>query len=185
MLHGWLQTRVRIYLALKLVPHENYLDSLLPRGMPRGEDIRIAGGKHAAYLATPPSEKAKEFTAVLFLPDIMGIWQNSRLLADEFAANGYLTLLVDTFNGYPLPMNSVVKGEVDIPAWLAGGSTGDNPHNEPAVDPIVKDTIKVLKEEYGVKKLGAVGYCFGAKASSPFHRLLDISQVSKLEERIC
>lgn len=95
----------------------------------------------------------------------MGIWQNSRLLADEFAANGYLTLLLDTFNGDPLPVRSVLNDEVDIPSWLARGSTGDNPHNESAVDPIVKDAIRVLKDEYNVKRLGAVGYCFGAKVS--------------------
>lgn len=101
---------------------------------------------------------------MLYLPDIMGIWQNSRLLADEFAANGYLTLVLDTFNGDPIPVNQVEK--MDIFAWVDGGSTGDNPHNEAAVDPIVKDAIKVLKDEYGVNKLGAVGYCFGAKVSS-------------------
>ncbi|KAH7007643.1 dienelactone hydrolase [Ilyonectria destructans] len=130
-------------------------------GTPRGKNIRIAGGKHAVYLATPTPEKAKESTAVLFLPDIMGIWQNSRLLADEFAANGYVTLLVDTFNGDPIPVNP--DKEVDIPAWLSRGSTGDNPHNEAAVDPIIQDAIKILKEEYGMTKFGAVGYCFGAK----------------------
>ncbi|KAJ4037731.1 hypothetical protein NW761_006187 [Fusarium oxysporum] len=108
----------------------------------------------------PTPEKAKNSTAVLFLPDIMGIWQNSRLLADEFAARGYLTLLLDTYNGDPIPVN---PGKVDIPTWLSGGSTGDNPHDEAAVDPIVRDAVKVLKEEYGVRKLGAVGYCFGAK----------------------
>lgn len=96
----------------------------------------------------------------------MGIWQNSRLLADEFASNGYLTLLLDTFNGDPLPVRAVVNDKVDIFKWLAGGSTGDNPHNEPAIDPIVLDAIKVLREEYGVKKLGAVGYCCGAKVGS-------------------
>ncbi|KAL5592798.1 hypothetical protein FOBRF1_013106 [Fusarium oxysporum] len=92
----------------------------------------------------------------------MGVWQNSRL-ADEFPSNGYLTLLHDTFNGDPLPVKAVANDEVDIFKWLTGGSTGDNPHNEPAVDPIVLYAIKALREEYGVKKLGAVGYCFRAK----------------------
>ncbi|KAH7112966.1 Alpha/Beta hydrolase protein [Dactylonectria estremocensis] len=130
-------------------------------GTPQGKDIRIAGGKHAAYLAMPPPNTPKKPAAVLYLPDIMGIWQNSRLLADEFAANGYVTLVLDTFNGDQIPVNQVEK--MDIFAWIDGGSTGDNPHNDAAVDPIVKDAIKVLKEEYGVNKLGAVGYCFGAK----------------------
>ncbi|RKK81120.1 hypothetical protein BFJ71_g15737 [Fusarium oxysporum] len=73
--------------------------------------------------------------------------QNSRLLADEFASNGYLTLLLDTFNGDPLPVKAVANDEVDIFKWLTGGSTGDNPHNEPAVDPIVLNAIKALRED--------------------------------------
>jgi dienelactone hydrolase len=37
------------------------------------------------------------------------------------------------------------------------------PH-PPTVDPIVKAVIKQLRSsEYGVKNLGGVGYCFGAK----------------------
>ena len=35
----------------------------------------------------------------------MGVWQNSKLLADEVAAAGYLTLLVDLFNGDPVPVH--------------------------------------------------------------------------------
>lgn len=31
------------------------------------------------------------------------------------------------------------------------------------VDPIIESVIKVLREEMGVKKLAAVGYCFGGK----------------------
>ncbi|CAI6073926.1 unnamed protein product [Clonostachys chloroleuca] len=54
-----------------------------------------------------------------------------------------------------------------MPAWLSGGSTGDHHRNEPAVGPIVKDTIKIMEEEYGGKKLRAVGYCFGAKYLVP------------------
>ena len=47
--------------------------------------------------------------------------------------------------------------------WLNNGSDGKNPHTKEAVDPIVLDGIKTLQGEYGVTKLGAVGYCFGAK----------------------
>ena len=47
--------------------------------------------------------------------------------------------------------------------WLEHGSDGKNPHTKDFVDPIVVDGIKALKGEYGITKLGAVGYCFGAK----------------------
>ena len=103
--------------------------------------------------------------AILLLPDVIGIWQNSQLIADQFAANGYLTLVLDQFNGDALPLNR--KGEFDFAAWVAHGSSGDNPHTKEAVDPIVKDAIAALKTEYGATKIGAVGYCFGAKVRGP------------------
>ncbi|KAK4236559.1 dienelactone hydrolase [Achaetomium macrosporum] len=130
-------------------------------GEPTGKMVKVAN-KHDAYLATPPADKAHEGAGILICPDVIGIWQNSKLIADQFAANGYLTLLLDTFNGDPLPLGPKPAG-FNIMEWIAKGSDGNNPHTKEAVDPIVVDGIKALKEEYGVKKLGAVGYCFGAK----------------------
>jgi dienelactone hydrolase len=92
---------------------------------------------------------------------VLGIWQNSKLLADQFAANGYLTLLLDVFNGDPIPLNR--PEGFNLMEWLQKGSDGNNPHTKEFVDPIVEDGIKALKEEYGITKIGAVGYCFGAK----------------------
>lgn len=82
-------------------------------------------------------------------------------MADQFAANGYLTLIIDLFNGDALSLNR--PDDFDFMSWLTKGSTGDNPHTTEAVDPIVVEAIKYLKQEKGVKKIGAVGYCFGAK----------------------
>lgn len=100
----------------------------------------------------------------------MGVWQNSRLLADEFAAAGYLTLLVDLFHGDPVPVHKTEDPSHDIQGWLAHGSNGTNPHTEEIVDPIIVDSINVLKGEYGIKKIGAVGYCFGAKVRGQLPR---------------
>lgn len=129
-------------------------------GETTGKDITVAG-KHAAYLATPPADKSHEGVGILLLPDVFGIWINSKLIADQFAANGYTTLLVDTFNGDALTLNR--PEGFDFNSWLTKGTGGNNPHTKEVVDPIVVDSIKTLKEEYGIKKLGAVGYCFGAK----------------------
>lgn len=139
------------------------------RGIPKGRDIRVAG-KYDAYLAEPVPDMSHKDAAILFLSDIMGVWQNSRLLADEFAAAGYLTLLVDLFYGDPVPVHKTEDPSYDVQGWLAHGSSGKNPHNEEAVDPIIVGSIDVLKNEYGIKKLGAVGYCFGAKVrGQPSH----------------
>ncbi|KAL2116221.1 hypothetical protein VTJ04DRAFT_10476 [Mycothermus thermophilus] len=129
-------------------------------GTPTGKLVRVAD-KHDAYLATPPADKEHKGAGILLIPDVIGIWQNSKLIADQFAAHGYLTLLLDVFNGDPLSLNR--PPNFNIMDWIAHGSTGDNPHTKEAVDPIVIDAIKALKEEYGIKRLGAVGYCFGAK----------------------
>ncbi|KAI0505744.1 dienelactone hydrolase [Xylaria bambusicola] len=128
-------------------------------GEPTGADIKV--GKHDAYLATPDPAKAHKDTAILYLPDVIGLWQNSKLIADQFAANGYLTLIIDLFNGDPVSLNPPAGFEIF--KWLENGSDGKNPHTKEHVDPIVVEAIKWLQTEKGIKKLGSVGYCFGAK----------------------
>ncbi|CAJ2505853.1 Uu.00g132470.m01.CDS01 [Anthostomella pinea] len=128
-------------------------------GEPAGTSIKV--GKYDAYLATPEASKAHKDAAILYIPDVIGIWQNSQLMADQYAANGYLCLIIDVFNGDAMSLNR--PDDFDIMAWLTKGSTGDNPHTPPAVDPIVEEAIRYLQKEKGVKKLGAAGYCFGAK----------------------
>lgn len=83
-------------------------------------------------------------------------------MADQFAANGYYTLIVDLFNGDALPIDR--PAGFDIMKWLNEGTGGKNPHTKEAVDPIVTDSINWLKEQ-GFTKIGALGYCFGAKVS--------------------
>lgn len=83
-------------------------------------------------------------------------------MADNFAARGYTTIIIDVFNGDPISLNR--KGDFDFMAWLTKGSDGNNPHTAEFVDPIIVAGIKALKD-LGVKRVGAVGYCFGAKVS--------------------
>ncbi|KAI1074242.1 dienelactone hydrolase [Whalleya microplaca] len=140
-------------------PSKCCIEGVRHDGEPTGIDLKV--GKYDAYLATPDPAKAHKDAAILYIPDIISIFQNSKLLADQYAANGYLTLIIDVFNGDALSLNR--PGDFDFMKWLTQGTTGDNPHTTEAVDPIVEEAIKYLKEEKGVKKLGAVGYCFGAK----------------------
>lgn len=132
------------------------------RGTPKGKTTKI-DGKIEAYVATPPEGKAKAGHGILYLPDVIGIWQNSQLMADLFAESGYTTVVLDLFNGDPVKLNR--PEGFDIMKWLSEGSDGNNPHTPPQVDPIVEAGIKYVKG-LGVTKLGAVGYCFGAKVSS-------------------
>jgi len=127
-------------------------------GQPVGKSTKI--GSIDAYVSEPTGSNVHKDTAILFLPDVIGIWQNSQLIADQFAANGYYTLIPDLFNGDPIPLNR--PEGFDLMSWLTKGSSGSNPHTWEAVDPIVEKSIKYLQEQ-GFKKIGSVGYCFGAK----------------------
>lgn len=81
-------------------------------------------------------------------------------MADAFAAEGYICLVLDTFNGDPVPLQ--MPDGFDIMKWLNEGSDGKNPHTTQAVDPIVVSGINYLKN-IGLEQIAAVGYCLGAK----------------------
>jgi dienelactone hydrolase len=123
------------------------------------------GGITDAYLATPPADKEHKGAGVLYIADALGIWQNSQLLADRLAANGYVTLVPDLFNGDQLELNidPVYPGNFDLLAWLEKGRDGAGPHTPSEVDPIIARAISYMKEDLGIRKIGSVGYCFGAK----------------------
>lgn len=76
-----------------------------------------------------------------------------QLIADQFAANGYFVVMPDLFRGDPCPLNR--PATFDFMAWRAK-------HGIEQVTPAVVAAIKEMKK-LGVKKIGAVGYCFGAK----------------------
>merc|ERR1712000_707905 len=106
-------------------------------GTPTGKLSKLEDGKTDVYIAEATGDKAKKDCGIIYIPDVIGIWQNSKLMADNFAAEGYTTLVIDVFNG-------------------------DNPHTTKEVDPIIESAVKTIKG-MGVKRIGAVGYCFGAK----------------------
>lgn len=81
-------------------------------------------------------------------------------MADQYAANGYYTIVVDLFNGDPMTLNP--PEDFDFMSWMTKGTGGNNPHTYEFIDPIVEKAIEYLKAE-GYTKIGSVGYCFGAK----------------------
>lgn len=81
---------------------------------------------------------------------------HSRRLADQFAANGFTTIIPDVWEGDNVPLNYEPGSDFDLGQWV-----GRHPPSK--VEPICEATIKAMKQEYGVKKLGAAGFCLGAK----------------------
>ncbi|CAH0034693.1 unnamed protein product [Clonostachys rhizophaga] len=129
-------------------------------GTPSGKDIKIEN-KIAAYLASPESGSISHRNCgLIYVPNVFGIWQTSKLMADAFASKGYPCLILDIFNGDPVPLK--MPENFDLNGWIAHGSDGNNPHTAEQIDPIIIAGINYMKG-LGFSKIGAAGYCFGAK----------------------
>ncbi|KAH9203734.1 dienelactone hydrolase family protein [Leptodontidium sp. 2 PMI_412] len=127
-------------------------------GTPTGETKTIGDVK--TYIAYPKDNKTPT-KAVLLLSDVFGIFINSQLLADDFAANGYLAVLPDLFNGDSMDIGDFEAGKIDIGAWM--GRNGND-----SVDPKIETLINHLRKDLGVKQVAGAGYCFGGKYVARF-----------------
>ncbi|KAF8654647.1 hypothetical protein AX16_003500, partial [Volvariella volvacea WC 439] len=111
------------------------------------------------YVATP-SEDYDKSKVLVFLPDVFGPQLiNAQLLADDFARNGYKTVVPDYFGGDPVPAHTL---GVDSPpemfdfwGWLAK-------HGVEVTTPYVEKLVAGLKAA-GYTSFAATGYCFGAR----------------------
>jgi dienelactone hydrolase len=93
-------------------------------------------------------------SAILFLTDIYGIPNiDNQLLGDSMAAAGYLVVMPDIMaNDIPSEKTSLLEYMVWFPK-----------HNVTVADNIIDKTIKHMRGEMGIKKIGVVGYCFGGR----------------------
>jgi len=120
-------------------------------GKTKGEIKNI--GNISTYFAYPPNKSTTD--ALIILTDIIGHKLiNVQLLADQFAANGYFVVIPDLFNGDSVPINR--PEGFNVMDWVKN-------HTPVATDPIITTVIKELRETFGVKRLGGIGYCFGGK----------------------
>jgi len=133
---------------------EHCVRGVTHEGEPTGKWEEINGVK--SYVATPskdyPKDKAIIFLTDLFGPDLI----NNRLLADDFAHNGFKTIVPDYFNGDAAPADAMNPGST----WSLGDWFGK--HGPDASRPPVDKVIEGLKKE-GVTTFGVLGYCFGAR----------------------
>ncbi|KAK4442427.1 dienelactone hydrolase, partial [Podospora aff. communis PSN243] len=145
-------------------------------GTPTGTFIQLPNTTITAYLTIPPTTPPTTQTttthpttkAILFIPDVLGLWPNNLLLADRFASEtGHLVLLPDIYTSDPFKLHkpfSLIEPTDDLVTdWAARGSDGKSPHTPAQIDPIVDASITYLRAVHSVARLGAVGYCLGAK----------------------
>jgi dienelactone hydrolase len=123
-------------------------------GTPKGKVEKIGGID--SYVATPAGEYPQN-KAILFLPDVFGLeLSNNQLLADDFAANGFRTIIPDYLNGDAIPPDALSPGQsFDISKWFPN-------HTAEKTRPTIDKVVEALKSE-GVTELAATGYCFGGR----------------------
>ncbi|KAH9932723.1 alpha/beta-hydrolase [Epithele typhae] len=135
----------------------NCITGVRHEGTPTGTLTKIGGTD--CYVATPSGEYARD-KVLLYFPDALGMQSpNAHLLADDFALNGYKTVVVDYFEGEPVPHERVfapggAQG-FDLLAWLGR-------HPAPRALETIRAVIAALKAD-GVAKFASTGYCYGGR----------------------
>lgn len=106
-----------------------------------GVDVYVTGD--------PKSDKL-----LFFCPDIWGIQAaNNRIMADNFAKQGYVVVAIDFFNGEPRAQDASPDTLWD---WLKD-------HMPETKIEITQNVLAYAKEKFNQPQwVGAVGYCYGA-----------------------
>ncbi|KAF8765695.1 hypothetical protein HU200_008195 [Digitaria exilis] len=111
-----------------------------------GDVVDDFGGQKA-YVAGSAGSKA----AVVLISDAFGFEApNLRKIADKIASSGYFVVVPDFLHGDPYDMNAS-----NPTLWLPA-------HDPQKAFEEAKPVIAAIKEK-GVSKIGAAGYCWGAK----------------------
>lgn len=122
-------------------------------GVPVGQFKNVSGIQ--IYHSYPPGKNTTT-KALLYLTDIFGVpLLENQLLADSLASNDYLVIMPDLFAGDAISTDYQEKG-LNLTDWRAR-------HPGSEIDRITNVTIQYMRETFGVKKIGGLGYCFGGK----------------------
>ena len=115
-----------------------------------------SGNKQLTHplLPLPPPPKKKHLLSPPVPSPQPQLTPTPRSIADQFAANGYFVVMPDLFYGDTVKTNR--PPDFNLMVWLQN-------HLTEHVDPIIKTVLKEMRGPLGCKRVGGVGYCFGAK----------------------
>ncbi|ORY64828.1 dienelactone hydrolase family protein [Pseudomassariella vexata] len=123
----------------------------LHEGTPTGKMKSIRGIQ--TYYATSANGSARN--AIIIFTDVMGHnFVNAQLVADNFASNGFFTVMPDLFRGDAVTLNR--SDSFDLMNWLKN-------HPPEQIIPIIKVVMKEMREVARCQHIFGVGYCIGAK----------------------
>ncbi|KAI6163537.1 dienelactone hydrolase [Pisolithus thermaeus] len=120
-------------------------------GSPEGKIHSIGGVP--CYVGTPTIEYDRK-KALILLTDIFGVtFSNNKLLVDDFARKGYLTIAPDYLLGDPAPPYAWNNSKFNVYAWTQN-------HLSDVTRPPIDKVIQALRDG-GVTSFAVTGYCFG------------------------
>lgn len=135
----------------------------------------------ASYISPPKETKSDgKVDRIVFISDIFGIYQNAKLLADEWAGQGYEVLVPELFENGPVDhelLNTIVpnkrvQAEATVISKAAdtakmGAALGPwiVANREAVARPKIEAYVKAVKEDPTTGKVGAVGFCWGGRYS--------------------
>lgn len=123
-------------------------------GSPVGRVLNVSNVQ--TYISYPPGG-AVGSKAILIATDIYGLpGLQNRLVADSIARANYTVVLPDLFRGDAVPFNSAGGPAYNLTEWRAR-------HPQAAIDAIINSTLKYIRNELNVTRVGGAGYCFGGK----------------------
>ncbi|KAJ3119268.1 hypothetical protein HK098_005621 [Nowakowskiella sp. JEL0407] len=153
------------------------LGGFIEKGTPAGSEIKL--GTFNCYVARANESGKPTENAVLLITDVFG-WKlpNARFVADTYASEGldcYIPdlhdedsispqvaeILTETPTTYYARFQSILSIISLIPQMIAWMPR----HNVKATLPLLDAVLKELRETIGIKKLAAVGFCWGGKYS--------------------
>ncbi|KAJ7922538.1 chlorocatechol-degradation protein [Mycena leptocephala] len=134
-------------------------------------------GMVKCYIATPKMHYPDDKVVLLFT-NVFGLALSNMLLADDFAHNGFKTVVPDILNDDPIPEFNPDLAPFDREKWHES-------HGSAQTRPSIDQVIAALKRE-GVTSFAATGYCFGARyaVDLAFEHVVKVSVISHLGQLV-
>ncbi|KAL5114782.1 hypothetical protein ACEQ8H_007344 [Pleosporales sp. CAS-2024a] len=136
--------------AVTIAPYPPY--QVRSDGVPAGQVQKRSGSSNTSS------------KAVLHVTDIFGLpLLQNKLLADSFAANGYLVVMPDLFGGDAVSVEEQEAGLRVKSVCTNMMGKWFTQHPPAKIDTIIHTTISYMRQELGVSKIAGLGTCFGGK----------------------
>lgn len=107
---------------------------------------------HIGYVAVPEAEDGTIFPGIIMIHEWWGLNENIKEMAEELASHGYVVLAVDLYGTEAATTSDQARqltSSYDPETGIAN----------------MNAAISYLEQEYGVEKVGSIGWCFGGGQS--------------------